>query len=147
MIKSIKRLALLFVAAATMLNVSCGKDEPEQKPEPETPQIMNLVGTTWKFYYEGDVQGVELTMTDELTIFSADSLNRHVAAVIAGQAREQNSTLHYTWDGTTLALTGTSIVLTYRESDNVFFRAPEDDPEMAQIMNMLGITELVYEKQ
>lgn len=147
MIKSIKRLALLFVAAATMLNVSCGKDEPEQKPEPETPQIMNLVGTTWKFYYEGDVQGVGFTMTDELTIFSADSLTRYAAVSMGPNQMDNTITTHYTWDGTRLVLTNPDMALTYRESDNVFYRSSDEDPELGQALAMLGITEMVYEKQ
>lgn len=134
MIKNIKRMALLFVAAAAMLNVACSKDDNEPK---------NLVGTSWKFYYEGDVQGMELVMSDELQIFSADSLNRIVYAQMGDRVTDKTTTVHYTWDGTTLSIPDMDFVVNYRASDNVFVR-PTDDPESAQYMAMLGLDEFLY---
>ena len=145
MIKNLKRMALLFVAAATMLNVSCKKEEQEQKPEPETPQIMNIVGTSWKFYYEGDVQGMEIVMSDELQIQSADSLLRIVHAEM-GQNIDQSATVYYTWDGSILSIPSMNLSVTYRESDDVFVRAT-DDPESVQVMAMLGLEEFLYHRQ
>lgn len=135
MIKNIKRMALLLVAAAAMLNVACSKDEPK-----------DLVGTTWKFYYEGDIQGAELVMSDELQIFSADSLCRIVHAEFMGKTTDSTTTTRYTWDGTTLNIPDMDFTLKYRESDNVFIR-PTDDPESAQIMAMIGLTEFAYRQQ
>lgn len=137
MIKNIKRMALLFVAAAAMLNVACSKDDTK-KDEPK-----NLVGTSWKFYYEGDVQGMELVMSDELQIYSADSLHRVVYFQMGDRVRDQTTTVHYTWDGTTLTLPDQDISVTYRASDNVFVRSM-DDPESAQIMAMIGLDEFLY---
>ena len=134
MIKNIKRMALLFVAAAALLNVACKKDDNDTK---------NLVGTSWKFYYEGDVQGMELVMSDELQIFSADSLNRVVHFEMAGNSRDETNTVHYTWDGTTLSIPDMQFAVTYRASDNVLVR-PTDDPESVQIMTMLGLDEFLY---
>ena len=134
MIKNIKRMALLFVAAAAMLNVACKKDDNDTK---------NLVGTSWKFYYEGDVQGMELVMSDELQIFSADSLNRVVHFEMAGNSRDETNTVHYTWDGTTLSIPDMQFAVTYRASDNVLVRSM-DDPESVQIMAMLGLDEFLY---
>ena len=134
MIKNIKRMALLFVAAAALLNVACKKDDNDTK---------NLVGTSWKFYYEGDVQGVEIVMSDELQIFSADSLNRVVHFEMAGNSRDETNTVHYTWDGTTLSIPDMQFAVTYRASDNVLVR-PTDDPESVQIMTMLGLDEFLY---
>ena len=134
MIKNIKRMALLFVAAAAMLNVACKKDDNDTK---------NLVGTSWKFYYEGDVQGVEIVMSDELQIFSADSLNRVVHFEMAGNSRDETNTVHYTWDGTTLSIPDMQFAVTYRASDNVLVRSM-DDPESVQAMAMLGLDEFLY---
>ena len=134
MIKNIKRMALLFVAAAALLNVACKKDDNDTK---------NLVGTSWKFYYEGDVQGMELVMSDELQIFSADSLNRVVHFEMAGNSRDETNTVHYTWDGTTLSIPDMQFAVTYRASDNVLVRSM-DDPESVQIMAMLGLDEFLY---
>ena len=134
MIKNIKRMALLFVAAAALLNVACKKDDNDTK---------NLVGTSWKFYYEGDVQGMELVMSDELQIFSADSLNRVVYFEMAGNSRDETNTVHYTWDGTTLSIPDMQFAVTYRASDNVLVRSM-DDPESVQIMAMLGLDEFLY---
>jgi len=134
MIKNIKRMALLFVAAAALLNVACKKDDNDTK---------NLVGTSWKFYYEGDVQGMEIVMSDELQIFSADSLNRVVYFEMAGNSRDETNTVHYTWDGTTLSIPDMQFAVTYRASDNVLVR-PTDDPESVQIMTMLGLDEFLY---
>lgn len=134
MIKNIKRMALLFVAAAALLNVACKKDDNDTK---------NLVGTSWKFYYEGDVQGMEIVMSDELQIFSADSLNRVVHFEMAGNSRDETNTVHYTWDGTTLSIPDMQFAVTYRASDNVLVR-PTDDPESVQIMAMLGLDEFLY---
>jgi hypothetical protein len=134
MIKNIKRMALLFVAAAALLNVACKKDDNDTK---------NLVGTSWKFYYEGDVQGMEIVMSDELQIFSADSLNRVVYFEMAGNSRDETNTVHYTWDGTTLSIPDMQFAVTYRASDNVLVR-PTDDPESVQIMAMLGLDEFLY---
>jgi len=134
MIKNIKRMALLFVAAAALLNVACKKDDNDTK---------NLVGTSWKFYYEGDVQGMEIVMSDELQIFSADSLNRVVHFEMAGNSRDETNTVHYTWDGTTLSIPDMQFAVTYRASDNVLVR-PTDDPESVQIMTMLGLDEFLY---
>ena len=134
MIKNIKRMALLFVAAAALLNVACKKDDNDTK---------NLVGTSWKFYYEGDVQGMEIVMSDELQIFSADSLNRVVYFEMAGNSRDETNTVHYTWDGTTLSIPDMEFAVTYRASDNVLVR-PTDDPESVQIMTMLGLDEFLY---
>lgn len=137
MIKNIKRMALLFVAAAAMLNVACTKDDKENN------EAKNLVGTSWKFYYEGDVQGMEIVMSDELQIFSADSLNRVVHFEMAGNSRDATNTVHYTWDGTTLSIPDMQFAVTYRASDNVLVR-PTDDPESVQIMAMLGLDEFLY---
>lgn len=137
MIKNIKRMVLLFVAAAAMLNVACSKDDKENNED------KNLVGTSWKFYYEGDVQGMELVMSDELQIFSADSLNRVVHFEMAGNSRDETNTVHYTWDGTTLSIPDMQFAVTYRASDNVLVRSM-DDPESAQIMTMLGLDEFLY---
>ena len=134
MIKNIKRMALLFVAAAALLNVACKKDDNDTK---------NLVGTSWKFYYEGDVQGMELVMSDELQIFSADSLNRVVHFEMAGNSRDETNTVHYTWDGTTLSIPDMQFAVTYRASDNVLVRST-DDPESVQIMTLLGLDEFLY---
>lgn len=134
MIKNIKRMALLFVAAAALLNVACKKDDNDTK---------NLVGTSWKFYYEGDVQGMEIVMSDELQIFSADSLNRVVYFEMAGNSRDETNTVHYTWDGTTLSIPDMQFAVTYRASDNVLVR-PTDDPESVQVMTMLGLDEFLY---
>ena len=134
MIKNIKRMALLFVAAATMLNVACSKDDNDPK---------NLVGTSWKFYYEGDVAGMELVMSDELQIFSADSLHRVAHYQMGDRVIDNTTTVHYTWDGTTLTLPDLDISVTYRASDNVFVRST-DDPESAEIMAMLGLDEFLY---
>ena len=134
MIKNIKRMALLFVAAAALLNVACKKDDNDTK---------NLVGTSWKFYYEGDVQGMEIVMSDELQIFSADSLNRVVHFEMAGNSRDETNTVHYTWDGTTLSIPDMQFAVTYRASDNVFVRSM-DDPESVQIMAMIGLDEFLY---
>ena len=134
MIKNIKRMALLFVAATALLNVACKKDDNDTK---------NLVGTSWKFYYEGDVQGMEIVMSDELQIISADSLNRVVHFEMAGNSRDETNTVHYTWDGTTLSIPDMQFAVTYRASDNVLVR-PTDDPESVQIMTMLGLDEFLY---
>lgn len=137
MIKNIKRMALLFVAAAALLNVACKKDDNENN------EAKNLVGTSWKFYYEGDVQGMELVMSDELQIISTDSLNRVVHFEMAGNSRDETNTVHYTWDGTTLSIPDMEFVVTYRASDNVLVRSM-DDPESVQIMTMLGLDEFLY---
>ena len=137
MIKNIKRMALLFVAAAAMLNVACTKDDKENN------EAKNLVGTSWKFYYEGDVQGMEIVMSDELQIFSADSLNRVVHFEMAGNSRDKTNTVHYTWDGTTLSIPDMEFAVTYRASDNVLVRST-DDPESVQVMAMLGLDEFLY---
>lgn len=137
MIKNIKRMALLFVAAAAMLNVACTKDDKENN------EAKNLVGTSWKFYYEGDVQGMEIVMSDELQIFSADSLNRVVHFEMAGNSRDATNTVHYTWDGTTLSIPDMQFAVTYRASDNVLVRST-DDPESVQAMAMLGLDEFLY---
>lgn len=137
MIKNIKRMALLFVAAAAMLNVACTKDDKENNED------KNLVGTSWKFYYEGDVQGMEIVMSDELQIFSADSLNRVVHFEMAGNSRDETNTVHYTWDGTTLSIPDMQFAVTYRASDNVLVRST-DDPESVQAMAMLGLDEFLY---
>lgn len=137
MIKNIKRMALLFVAAAALLNVACKKDDNENNED------KNLVGTSWKFYYEGDVQGMELVMSDELQIFSADSLNRVVHFEMAGNSRDETNTVHYTWDGTTLSIPDMQFAVTYRASDNVLVRST-DDPESVQAMTMLGLDEFLY---
>ena len=134
MIKNIKRMALLFVAAAALLNVACKKDDNDTK---------NLVGTSWKFYYEGDVQGMEIVMSDELQIISADSLNRVVHFEMAGDSMDETNTVHYTWDGTTLSIPDMQFAVTYRASDNVLVRSM-DDPESVQIMTMLGLDEFLY---
>lgn len=143
MIKNIKRMALLLVAAATLLNISCKKEDA-------TPEIMNLVGTTWKFHYEGDVQGMEILMDDEIQILTADSVHRAVSMVV-GQPMNMAMDMRYTWDGKTLTLLRNGsdpYVLTYRESDGVFLREMDpNDAESAQMMQMLGITEFVYYKQ
>lgn len=133
MIKNIKRMALLFVPPAAMLNVACSKDDDPK----------NLVGTSWKFYYEGDVQGMEIVMSDELQIISADSLNRVVHFEMPGNNVDETNTVHYTWDGTTLSIPDMEFAVTYRASDNVFVRSM-DDPESAQIMAMLGLNEFLY---
>ena len=137
MIKNIKRMALLFVAAAAMLNVACTKDDKENN------EAKNLVGTSWKFYYEGDVQGMEIVMSDELQIISADSLNRVVHFEMAGNSRDATNTVHYTWDGTTLSIPDMQFAVTYRASDNVLVRST-DDPESVQAMAMLGLDEFLY---
>jgi hypothetical protein len=127
-------MALLFVAAAALLNVACKKDDNDTK---------NLVGTSWKFYYEGDVQGMEIVMSDELQIFSADSLNRVVYFEMTGTVVDRTNTVHYTWDGTTLSIPDMQFAVTYRASDNVLVRST-DDPESAQVMAMLGLDEFLY---
>ena len=137
MIKNIKRMALLFVAAAAMLNVACSKDDNEKN------EAKNLVGTSWKFYYEGDVQGMEIVMSDELQIISADSLNRVVHFEMAGNSRDATNTVHYTWDGTTLSIPDMQFAVTYRASDNVLVRST-DDPESVQAMTVLGLDEFLY---
>lgn len=142
MIKNIKRMALLFVAAATMLNVACSKDDTK-KDEPQQDEPKNLVGTSWRFSFEGDFQGMELVMIDELQIYSADSLHRVVYAQMGDRVTDKTTTVHYTWDSTTLTLPDQDISVTYRASDNVFVRSM-DDPESAQIMAMIGLDEFLY---
>ena len=142
MIKNIKRLALLLVAAAALLNVSCKKED----------EIMKLDGTTWRFYYEGDIAGMELIMNDQIHVLSADSVHRRAYFVFMGDTiADAEETMPYTWDGLTLTLlvdADNTMQLTYRANDNVFFRVPDqNDEETLQIMQMLGLTEFVYIKQ
>ena len=157
MIKNIKRMALLLVAVAALLNVSCKKDEPTtpqdstpQEEEPTPPEVIDLVGTSWRFYYEGDVQGMEIMMDDNIQIVSADSAYRAVSAVL-GPAFDAEYNLSYTWDGKILTLLregGKPFVLTYRASEDVFFRAPDpEDTETLVMMQMLGLSEIVYYRQ
>lgn len=157
MIKNLKKLALLFVAAATMLTISCSKDDnntpstPSTPENPEPPAIMDLVGTSWKFHLEADIQGMELVMDDELNFISADSVHRVTGAVLMGQSAVDENVVAYLWDGDTLRLSmeeADEVPLIYREKDDVFFRnLDSSDPRTQQILQMLGVKELIYLRQ
>lgn len=155
MTKNIRMIVLLVVAAVAMLAVSCNKP----KPEPE-PEIMNVVGTNWKFYFNKlvensgtELDGVELTFIDEVQIFSADSLHRVSSLLMNGEpAGGTDFKAPYTWDGSTLAFTNKSgsdtIKLQYRESEDVFYRSIDlSDPQTAQLAAILGLEEIVLIRQ
>lgn len=148
-------MVLLMVAAVAMLAVSCNREEPE--PEPQT---MDVVGTTWKQYYNKlientgtELDGEEITMTDEFHVFSADSLHRTSSMNVNGEligGTDFNTS--YTWDGSTLTFMSPSKTdtfrLHYRESDDVFYRSLDlNDPQTAYFAAILGINELVFYRQ
>lgn len=155
MTKKIKMMVLLVVAAVAMLAVSCNKP----KPEPE-PEIMNVVGTNWKFYFYKlventgtELDGLEITAVEEVRIFSADSLHRVSNYILDGEpAGGTDFKAPYTWDGSTLAFTNKSgsdtIKLQYRESEDVFYRSIDlSDPQTAQLAAILGLEEIVLIRQ
>jgi hypothetical protein len=155
MIKNIKVLVLLMVAAVAMFAVSCNKPEPE--PE---PQIMNIVGTSWKFYFNKlventgtELDGIEITLLEEVQVLSADSLHRLSSVMMNGYpAGSSDFNASYTWDGSTLVFTNKSgtdtLKMHYREGEDVFYRELDmSDPQAAQLSAMLGLSELVYIRQ
>lgn len=153
MVKNIKKMVMLMMAAVAMLAVSCNREEPE-------PQKMDIVGTSWKQYYSkvidnpgGNFDGEEIVMFDEFHVFSADSLHRISSMSVGGElVGGTDFNTSYTWDGSTLTYATPSITdtfrLHYRESEDVFYRSLDlNDPQTAYFAAILGINELVFYRQ
>ena len=145
-----KLFIIAVVAVATVFAVSCKKEESITK-EPIEYQTLELPGTSWACDIETIFMGMTVVVNDTLNIIDDHNLVRcfHFAAVGRDAARHRDYA--YTWNDTTLTLLDsvgepTSVVLTYRNSDNVFFREPSDDEEMSQTLESLGITELTYKQ-
>jgi hypothetical protein len=136
-----KQLIIALVAVATILAVSCSKED-------ETP---NLPGTSWALNLKATLMGATVTMNDTLNIIDDHTIDRGFLFAAAGKEISDHVSYTYTWDGKYLALFDsvgepTSMVFTYRGGDNVFFRNADDDEEMGQLFLMMGISELTYKQ-
>ena len=145
-----KLFIIAVVAVATVLAVSCKKEESitEEPIEYQTPE---LPGTSWACDIETVFMGTTMVVNDTLNIIDDHNLVRCFVFAAVGRAAARHQDYTYTWNDTTLTLLDsvgepTSVVLTYRNSDNVFFREPSDDEEMSQTLESLGITELTYKQ-
>jgi hypothetical protein len=141
-----KTLLIALVAFATVLAVSC--KEKEVEPEDNT---LKLPGTSWSFNLNTTLYGSNVLLNDTLNILDDKTYDRDFDISASGFQKEMHASSGYTWDGTYLTLLDsvgqpTSIVLTYRESDSVFFRNAGDDADMAQIFALMGISEVVYKR-
>ena len=145
-----KLFILAVVAVATVFAVSCNKEESITK-DPIEYQTLELPGTSWACDIETIFMGTTVVVNDTLNIIDDHNLVRCFRFAAVGRVAARHRDFAYTWDGTTLTLLDsvgepTSVVLTYRNSDNVFFRDPSDDEEMSQVFESLGITELTYKQ-
>ena len=141
-----KFFTIAMVALATVLAVSCDKENGKPDNGNDTPEKINLVGTSWGMSFSGEVYGTTISMAEILNFTSEIDGNRHVVAAYGDQSIVNDTIFTYTWDGTSLDMfIGESTrTLTYRASDTTFYMPLSGDPEMAQIAAALGITELVY---
>lgn len=136
-----KTFIIALVVVATVLAVGCKKED----------NTFRLPGTSWAFDLETSLMGTTVIINDTLNIIDDHSLNRGLHMAAAGMDKYKQTTYNYLWNDTVLTLLDsvgqpTSMVFTYRESDNVFFRDPGDDPEMGRIFQMMGITETAYKQ-
>lgn len=136
-----KNIIIALVAIATVFAVSCSKED----------KTFSLPGTSWAFDIEATLMGTNVVFNDTLNIIDDHNLNRNFHLAAAGREISKQASLGYTWDGTNLTLLDsvgqpTKMVLTYRESDNVFFRDAGDDEETSQMLSMMGITEVTYKQ-
>lgn len=149
-----KFFTFAFVALATVFAVSCDKDEDKSDVVNtntgiiDEPEIMNLVGTSWELNFEGTVQGMFISMDEVLNFTSETEGNRHVDAILGPQNASEDDDFTYTWDGSSLSviIEESTRTLLYRESDDTFYMPLDGDPDMAQIAQILGVTELVYHR-
>jgi hypothetical protein len=159
--KNFKRMTLLLFAVVAVLAVSCKKEKVKPTPEPTLePQVMNIVGTTWKSDFTmlventgTELDGEEITAFELVHVFSADSLHRISSMSVNGElvgGADFNTT--YTWDGSTLVFVNPSdlstFTLYYREDEDVFYRPLDlNDPQTAYFASLLGIEGFVFYRQ
>lgn len=140
-----KLFVIAMVAVATVLAVGCTKEKVEDEK-------LKLPGTSWNLNLDVSMQGVPMSVNDTLDIIDNENLSRSFYVVAGGRTMSASKVdFKYTWNDTVLTLIKSdgepsNLVLTYRKSDNVFFRDPGDDAEMSQMFEMLGIKELVYKQ-
>ena len=136
-----KTFIIALIAVATVFAVSCNKEE----------KTFSLPGTSWAMDLETTLYGTNVIVNDTLNIIDDQTLERNFHFAAAGNELYNQTTVGYLWDGTNLTLLDsvgqpTSMVCTYRASDNVFFRNAGDDEETGQIFAMMGITEVTYKQ-
>ena len=141
-----KTIITALIAVATALAFSCTKEEVE---EPE--DTFKLPGTSWAFDMNATLMGTSVVVNDTLNILDEQSLERRFRFSSVASNVYRQLTSGYIWNDTTLTLLDTvgqptNMVLTYRESDSVFFRSTESDPEMAQVFQMMGVSEVIYKR-
>ena len=155
--KNFKRMALLLFAVVAVLAVSCKKEKVQPTPE---PQIMNIVGTTWRCDFDKHIEntgteldGSEIVSNETISIFSSDSLHRTSYMIIDGELIGGSDFKNtYTWDGSTLVFVSPSsldtFTLYYRQNEDVFFRPLDlSDPQVAYYASLLGIEGFVFYRQ
>ena len=147
-----KIFIIALVAVATVFAVSCDK-EGNNVPNDTTPEdnTLTLPGTSWACDLEATLMGTSVVINDTLNIIDDQTVDRHFHFAAAGNEMNRQIVSGYSWNDTVLVLLDsvgqpTGLALTYRESDNVFFRNAGDDHEMGQIFDMMGIEELTYRK-
>lgn len=129
-----------MVAVATLIAFGCKKEE-----------TFTLPGTSWAFDMEASLYGTTVIFNDTLNIIDDHTLNRAFHFEAAGKVLAKQEPCNYTWDGTHLTLLDsvgepTNMVLTYRDSNNVFFRDISSDEEMSALFRMMGISEVTYKQ-
>ena len=97
------------------------------------------------------LMGTSVVVNDTLNILDEQSLERCFRFSSVASNVYSQLTSGYIWNDTTLTLLDTvgqptNMVLTYRESDSVFFRNTESDHEMAQLFQMMGVSEVIYKR-
>lgn len=71
MFKHVKRITMLLLVAASLTTVSCLKDKDNENNSEATSS--SLVGTTWKYYYDGATdEGGGLVFISETTVLWID---------------------------------------------------------------------------
>lgn len=161
--KTRSTLTALLCAAACLTLGACGPDEAEQ-PVPQPGQhSISLAGTSWMSDVENDYTfyygnyPIQM-LCNQLTIIDLnDDLNGEMffdisievpSAPAANQSQTHTEAFTYTFDGSTLKLTGTGEnstegdedILTFNPADTTF-SMPINDPEMTE---MLGVNTLVF---
>lgn len=136
-----KNIIIALIAISTAFAISCSEED----------KTISLPGTSWAFDVETSFQGMNVVVNDTLNIIDEHDLNRNFHFAAVGREISQQATIGYTWNGKNLTLLDsvgqpTNFVLTYRESDNVFFRDVNGDEESGQMLSLLGVKEVTYKQ-